>query len=201
MTNNPMINTNQPNPCCREVGEIRDTRRAPSKDPRIASAVKVSVTGQSILTARMWPPNAAPLFITMANSDVPMAKWMGNPPKSTNAGTMRKPPPAPTKPVTAPTKTPSSAETQSLGVGGSCVWGCFLPLIMVVEVNNMITAKMIIKRYLGTNWALHPPAKAPAMEASPKGSPTLNDTILRRQCGINPTNDVRATTTSEEAMA
>lgn len=43
----------------------------------------------------------------MIKSEVPTASFMGNLASTTNAGIIKKPPPAPTKPVSAPTTSPS----------------------------------------------------------------------------------------------
>src|SRR5690625_235381 len=114
---------------------------------------------------------------------------------------MRNPPPAPTKPVTAPTPAPSSAETQSLGGPGSTSRRDFLPRIMVTDVAIMMTANSIINTKPGIYCAVQPPTNAPTIDASPKGKPTDHETRFCLQCGIKPTSEVKATTTSDEAMA
>ena len=48
------------------------------------------------------PKNPIIEFIDMITNDVPTARFMVNPAQSTNAGTYKKPPPAPIKPVIMP---------------------------------------------------------------------------------------------------
>ena len=47
-------------------------------------------------------------FIAMIMRDVPIAFFISKPEKKMSAGTIRNPPPAPTRPVTIPTRKPSS---------------------------------------------------------------------------------------------
>lgn len=55
---------------------------------------------------------------------VPTASGIGRPPSRASAGTMRKPPPTPTRPVTSPTAAPCAASSHQAGRGAApTAWG------------------------------------------------------------------------------
>ena len=81
----------------------------PIKIPNTENAVKMSKRDPSRLGVVCTSPiNPINDFAAIMNKEVPTANFMGILAKITSAGIIRNPPPAPTKPVSTPTKVPSN---------------------------------------------------------------------------------------------
>ena len=101
---------NHPNPFFKLLPSIFLLSLSPIKMPTIASAVTVSKSVQLIATWLLISPvNPINDFAAIINSEVPTACFMGSLLNSTSAGIIKKPPPAPTSPVSIPTNAPSSS--------------------------------------------------------------------------------------------
>lgn len=74
--------------------------------PVIAIAVTLKSKGQWIRLCERENRNPNMEFIEMINKDVPTAVFIGRFKKLTSTGIIKKPPPAPIKPVIAPTNMP-----------------------------------------------------------------------------------------------
>ena len=105
-----MIKTNQPNAGLSFSPEILLDRNAPKNIPPTAMAEKTNRKLQSMACPRpRSPKNPSKDFDAIIINEVPTACFMGNFAKTTSAGIIRKPPPAPTNPVTNPTISPSTS--------------------------------------------------------------------------------------------
>lgn len=105
-TRMPTISTNQPNPFFSELPDILSDKAVPMKMPPTAMAVKLNSKVQlMVYWAMVLKKPKSELKVMMVRDD-PTAVFMGSLPNSTNAGMMRKPPPAPNSPVTMPTAAP-----------------------------------------------------------------------------------------------
>lgn len=74
--------------------------------PPMARLVIVSKNGHCISRLKISPVNPISELNAIINNDVPVATFMGSPVKSTSAGIIKKPPPAPTSPVSKPIMIP-----------------------------------------------------------------------------------------------
>ncbi len=139
----------------------------------------------------------------MTTSDVPTATGIGSPASSASAGTTRKPPPAPTSPVTRPTASPSSTILLADGsrVGPSSAGAPRRPRSIATDVAIIVSANAIISTVLGMCPPRSPPRKAPAIPAAPKLTPVRHRTRPARAWLTAPTAEVTPTTTSEAAIA
>lgn len=98
---------NHPKPFFNFEGFILSANNIPIKIPMDDIHVKMSKNNQSIDNPNFNSPRKPIIeFIEMINSDVPMAIFMFIFDKITNAGTYKKPPPAPTIPMSVPTTNP-----------------------------------------------------------------------------------------------
>jgi len=83
-------------------------RNVPIKIPIIANAVMDNINVQSIICSPPSPKKPISDFAAMITKDVPTASFIGNLLRTTKAGIIKKPPPAPTNPVKTPTIPPSN---------------------------------------------------------------------------------------------
>ena len=74
--------------------------------PKIDKLQKASKNFQSIVKCCKSPVNPIKELIEITINEVATASFIGNLAKNTKAGTIKNPPPAPTKPVTIPTTNP-----------------------------------------------------------------------------------------------
>ena len=103
-----MNNTKIPNDFFKTLPFSNFEKQEPIKIPTIENPVKVNNIFQSIaLFNSVVKPKID--LIAMINKDVPTASFILIFVSSNKAGIIRKPPPAPTKPVTSPTTIPSKA--------------------------------------------------------------------------------------------
>ncbi len=146
--------------------------------------------------------------------DVPMAFLIGILKKTFKAGTIRKPPPAPTNPVKVPTRLPffitSSIEGESV-----LVLGFVRPLIILMPARSITEAKeRSIKRSLvrvsperekissgikGMPNLLT--SKTESIEGAANKSPVLMSTLSFLYCLKNPTKEAALTTKREYEVA
>lgn len=77
----------------------------------MAAAVKRATMPQSTGTRPTYASDPAAELIAITSSEVPAACFIGRPPNSTSAGTNRKPPPTPSRPVSTPMAAPVPALT------------------------------------------------------------------------------------------
>lgn len=103
----PIANVNHPNAFFNLMPGILRESTLPKCTPTMAMAVIVSKNDQSIGRVSKSPKKPVSELSAIIKSEVPVAVFIGKPVSRTNAGMMRKPPPAPTKPVSSPIKVPS----------------------------------------------------------------------------------------------
>ena len=93
-------------------------------------------------------------FIAITISEVPTAMGIGRPLSRARAGTTRNPPPAPTRPVTRPTASPSARITAiGMRCGHSRISRLLRPRSMAMAVAIIITAKPISRIVPGNELA------------------------------------------------
>ena len=102
----PMIRTVQPNKGFNFFPSIFFEIPSPTKIPTTDRAVKVRRKVQSCFTIDIVLKNPKIEFMEMIKSEVATAFFILTPRSITKAGTIKKPPPAPIKPVIIPTKSP-----------------------------------------------------------------------------------------------
>ena len=113
--------TNQPNAGRSRVPGTRRPSRLPSRIPTTARAVKASSSTQSkLLSTATSPRKPNSDLAAMMVSEVPTATRIGRRANTASAGTMAKPPPAPTTPVSTPMTVPSSAISGTLTLAVGC---------------------------------------------------------------------------------
>ena len=120
-----MTNTNTANPVRSLSASMILASIVPPMVPTMLALVKTANSVQSNWTKLAKLAKPANDFMAITSSEVPIARFMGRPPIKASAGTTRNPPPAPTKPVTAPTTTPSSA---IFGIGRCAGAGAILAM-------------------------------------------------------------------------
>jgi hypothetical protein len=103
---NAIAVTNQPNPLLSARAEIRPARKPPAMLPSTAAPLMISESLKSSGTAPATPKKPASVFMAITSSEVPTAGLIGSLVRSSSAGTITKPPPAPSSPVSAPTAAP-----------------------------------------------------------------------------------------------
>lgn len=148
----PIANVNHPNTFFNLMPGILRESTLPKCTPTMAIDVMVSKNGQSIGRVSKSPKKPVSELSAIIKSEVPVAVFIGKPVSRTNAGMMRKPPPAPTKPVSSPIKVPSKTMSKVLYFFRE---GCISlrPRIMVKDANTIRTAKRPSKksRFVTTN--------------------------------------------------
>lgn len=82
--------------------------------PMTDKPVKLNKNSQSISKLLISPRNPIKDLTAIIRSEVPIAFFIGIFANNTNAGMIKKPPPAPTNPVSKPTRIPSIAITGKL---------------------------------------------------------------------------------------
>ena len=104
----PITSTNQPKAGFSFSFGMRSLSKLPAMMPTMAMAEKIMRKFQSISSLPFRSP-VKPMsdFAAMMMREVPTACFIGSFAKSTSAGIMRNPPPAPTSPVIVPTTAPS----------------------------------------------------------------------------------------------
>ena len=133
---------------------------------------------------------------------VATAFGIDSPPSKASAGTTRKPPPAPTRPVTKPTIRPSrTMRNNGSPACGRPVVDCLRPRIIATAVTAITTPKAARRSGPGRSAPIWPPTKAPAMPAAPKMTPVFHRTLPARACAIRPNSDVTATTNKLAVIA
>ena len=202
--NTAITTTNHAKPFRRRSAGMRLTRRPPITLPTIAAATTAPAVSQGIVTLDRYPAKPAKDFIVMTRSEVPTAAPIGSPPRRTSAGTTRKPPPAPTRPVTPPTTRPSAStfgRGSSAGSAAPSAAPALRPRIIATAVTSIIAPKRRSSTLAGMNFATRPAAYAPAMLAAPKMAPVFQRTRPARAWGMSAAALVEPTTSSEVAMA
>ena len=103
-----MNKTNHPKLVLSFSPDTLEEKKMPMKIPTTDIAVNFIKRFQSIAECSLLRNPIKPMaeLIAIINSDVPTADFIGNFAKKTRAGIIRKPPPAPTNPVMAPTNDP-----------------------------------------------------------------------------------------------
>ena len=91
-----------PNPFFNRLALIFLDNASPIKIPKIEIIVNVRRNCQSIINVFMSPKNPTKDWIAIINKDVLIAFFIGSFTSKTNAGTIKNPPPAPTKPAKTP---------------------------------------------------------------------------------------------------
>ena len=104
-----MTSTNQPKVFLSLSPEKNLERYVPKKIPTTENAVKGNKKVQSTAKFDKSPKNPMSDLAAIINNEVPTAIFIGKRAKSTKAGIIKNPPPAPTMPVSIPTKPPSRA--------------------------------------------------------------------------------------------
>ena len=97
---------NQPNAGFNFSPETLLLRPIPIKIPAMEKAVNGDKKFQLTVVLERLPAKEDRQFIVMISKEVPMALRIGSFKNNTNAGMIRKPPPAPIKPVSVPTTNP-----------------------------------------------------------------------------------------------
>src|SRR5688500_19524412 len=87
----------------RRAAGTRRTRRVPMRIPAMATAVNARRKPHGVLVWPAYPSQPAKVLRAITRSDVPTASFIGMPASRTRAGTIRNPPPIPTRPVRVPT--------------------------------------------------------------------------------------------------
>ena len=131
---------------------------------------------------------------------VPTARDMGSPPSNTSAGTIRKPPPTPTKPVTIPTPRPSSEIFQRAWDGRGASGGRTGRSIRTPAAPVRIANTASCSRPLA-NCARYAPAYVPPMLGRPNRSTLVQATWRRLTYGSAPKTLIVPTMPSEPAIA
>ncbi len=85
------------------------TRYVPAKLPTTANAVKSAKNPHWSSTLPRYPTNPDAAFAVIIKRDDPSACFIGTLASKVSPGTIRNPPPTPTRPVRTPTATPSTA--------------------------------------------------------------------------------------------
>ena len=99
-----IVNTTHPKVTFKFSPRINFVRYEPANTPAIANPDKPSRNGKSISrTNDTFPTKPISELTVIMINEVPTAFFMGSPAVYIKAGTIRKPPPAPTKPVINPT--------------------------------------------------------------------------------------------------
>ena len=101
-----MTNTSQPKAFFNLGPSINLFRYIPIKIPIIANAEKERRKTQLISICKASPKKPIKEFIAIINNEVAAAFLIGSFARNNKIGTIMKPPPAPTRPVTIPVKTP-----------------------------------------------------------------------------------------------
>ena len=118
--------------------------RLPTRIPSAEMPAVIKRKGQSIGSCPISPVKPNKDLTVIIISDVATASFIGILARITSAGMMRKPPPAPTKPVTAPTMRPSRVMRGKFKGWFSSLSPSLRPLIIETEAANMITAKTVM---------------------------------------------------------
>ena len=141
----PMIKVNQPNAVRSLAADIILDNSIPTNIPVTANVVNGITNIQSKecnkLTLLITPTME---LIAIINNDVPTANFISRLRKMTNDGIIRNPPPAPTRPVNNPMKSPSMIMNNIalLFVAVDCVFiGWKSKIINVAETNIRIANK------------------------------------------------------------
>ena len=116
--NTPMTTRKTANPRLSCACGTRWLSALPTNDPTIPMAAKRPMSCQSTAcpapaSTSVYFQNPAALLAAMMSRLVPTASRIDSPPRSTSAGTIRNPPPTPTRPVSTPTASPSAAISHS----------------------------------------------------------------------------------------
>lgn len=104
----PITSTNQPNAGFNLAPSMRFEIRLPITIPNMAKLETINNKLQLIIVSSPSPAKPINDFAAMITKEVPTASFIGSFDNSTNAGMIKKPPPAPTKPVNTPTTIPSN---------------------------------------------------------------------------------------------
>ncbi|AUX27913.1 uncharacterized protein SOCEGT47_085130 [Sorangium cellulosum] len=172
--------------------------------PRIDAAVTTEARRQSMLACPAWTRKLESELMVITSSEVPTAVRIGSPPRRTSAGTTRKPPPAPTRPVMKPTRAPwamNPGARRGPRPLGASAGSSSRPRSIAPAVASITAAKARSKRPAGTWRATCPPAKPPAAPARPKESPSRHATRPARAWATVATALVAPITRSDVAMA
>ena len=106
MINKPITSTSHPKAGFNFLPSMFFAKAIPKKIPTTDSAVKMIRKVQSCATIFMVLKKPRIEFMAMIKREVATALFIGKPISITSAGTIKKPPPAPIKPVMIPTKSP-----------------------------------------------------------------------------------------------
>ncbi len=139
-------NTNQPKPFFKLSPLIYFAKYIPTNIPTTAKLVTLNNKIQSMAKSLRCksPVNPIRLFSAIIKREVPIAFFIGSFAKRTRAGIIKKPPPAPTIPVSTPTMDHSAKIPMILNFVAAPVFlrfGCFVFLIILTDAANMISAK------------------------------------------------------------
>ena len=105
-----MANTNQPNPFFSLAPSILLFKKLPNIIPPVA---KTTILANKEKSTEVWvrsPANPNRDLMVIINKEEAIAYFIGSLPKSTNAGIIKNPPPAPTIPVTSPSIIPTKTK-------------------------------------------------------------------------------------------
>ncbi len=144
----PITRTNQPKPFLSFSAAIFLLNSPPTNIPATAIAVIERRKLQWILKCPKSPAKPNKEFIAMMIREVPTAFFIGNFTRKISAGINRKPPPAPSRPVTKPMLMPYPRSLKNLIQSEHSFSGSALPVsrIMLMEAINMSIPKRTIVR-------------------------------------------------------
>jgi len=169
----------------------------------IATPAKATMNPHRTSTRPRYPQNPLAAFSAMTSREVPTARFMGTRASSTSAGTIRKPPPTPTSPVSAPTARPSRATSARppAEAARSSMCASRRPRSMNAAAASMTSANRVSCAAPLKAWDSRAPAYVPAIAKGANRAAVRHATFPSRQWLAAPTAAVAETTARLMAIA